>query len=172
MNQELRLYTFVNFYLSSIQQGIQSAHVVHELFLKYPTEGADFGAGEMLWSWAENHKTMIVLNGGMNTDIQEIFYIMEQLEHTHLGIMPFVGFREDEKSLGNILTSVGVVVPQRLYEAKKNVFLTDDFKIEYGTPIPEESYIFVGEDNVVCVYKPNTPEHTFIDMLKSCSLAR
>ena len=158
-------------YLSSIQQGIQSAHIVHDLFLKYPTREADFGAGEMLWDWAQNHKTMIVLNGGMNSDIHEILYTMEQLEHTHLGIMPFVGFNEDEMSLGSILTSVGVVVPKKLYEAKKNAaFLTDDFRIEYGTPIPEDSYIFVGE--VVCVYEPNTPEHTFIDMLKSCSLAR
>jgi hypothetical protein len=31
----LRLYTFCNFYLSSIQQGIQSAHIVSELFVDY-----------------------------------------------------------------------------------------------------------------------------------------
>ena len=33
MNDELRLYTFTNFYLSSIQQGIQPAHAQNELMM-------------------------------------------------------------------------------------------------------------------------------------------
>jgi hypothetical protein len=32
---ELRFYTFVNFYLSSIQQGVQSFHVLGEMNNKY-----------------------------------------------------------------------------------------------------------------------------------------
>lgn len=166
MNQELRLYTFVNFYLSSIQQGIQTAHVVHSLFTKYIQDITDTERHTknsiMLWDWAQNHKTIVVLNGGANADICEIMYMMERLQHTRIGYLPFEGFNEDEMSLGSILTSVGVVVPQKFYEAKK-----DDQVL--GAQIG--SYVYTGIDESY-VYEPNTPEHTFIDMLKSCSLAR
>lgn len=161
MNQELRLYTFVNFYLSSIQQGIQSAHLVHELFLKYPTEEAGFGTGEMLWDWAKNHKTMIVLNGGMNSDIHEIFYTMEQLDHTRAGVMPFACFHEDEKSLGSVMTSVAVVVPQQFYDAKQDP-VTLSYVVPSDNPLEQPKY----------VYKQGTPEWTFVNMLKGCGLAK
>ena len=166
MNQELRLYTFVNFYLSSIQQGIQTAHVVHSLFTKYQScEQTGKPLKTMLFDWAQNHKTIVVLNGGANNDIREIMYKMECLQHTRIGYMPFEGFNEDDMSLGSILTSVGVVVPQKFYEARKVT--------------PEGPYVYNGLDNsgsmikeICMIYEPDTPEYTFVDMLKSCSLAR
>ena len=162
MNQELRLYVFVNFYLSSIQQGIQSAHVVHSLFTKYPDPILSKRSA-LLWEWARNHQTMIVLNGGANSDIREIFYTLEQLQHTRIGNMPFESFREDEKSLGSVMTAVGVVVPERFFNAEKGIDGTS-----YYTGLSEWPD---GPDGVER-FEIDTPEHTFIGMLKSCGLAR
>jgi hypothetical protein len=157
MNQELRLYVFVNFYLSSIQQGIQSAHVVHSLFTKYPDPVLS-KRNELLWNWARNHKTMIVLNGGANSDIHEIFYTLEQLQHTRIGNMPFECFHEDENSLGSVMTAVGVVVPEQFFNATQGVD-----SLSYYTELSD------GSRQRFAVA---TPEHRFITMLKSCGLAR
>lgn len=123
----MRLYTLCNAYLSSIQQGIQSAHVTHELFLKYPRpDGPLYGkADNVLWSWARDHKTMIVLNGGINADLVKLreflTYSSTQLGNT-LGFsqgLPWATFNEDGDSLGGILTCIGIVVPEIFYSAEQ-----------------------------------------------------
>lgn len=173
MKPELRLYTFVNFYLSSIQQGIQSAHVVHTLFTKYPTEANN----QMLWDWAKNDKTMIVLNGGANADIDEISETLYNLRgHSIINNMPMACFEEDEQSLGGIRTAVGIVVPDFYYNAVKTrndayTWTTSNEQL-YIAP---NSYI-VWEDKskarATHVYLEGSAEHTFVSMLKSCTLAR
>lgn len=158
MNQELRLYTFCNFYLSSIQQGIQSAHVVHSLFVKYPS----FESNSILWDWAQNDKTMIVLNGGAFADINQSFLTTSALNLNHHNVLlPFERFSEDDYSLGGIMTCWGIVLPKRIYDAKYDeatgsYFYTDD---QVMPPTRHD-------------YANGTPEFTFIKMLKSCSLAR
>lgn len=154
MNRDLRLYTFCNFYLSSIQQGIQSAHVTHSLFVKYPTVESN----PLLWDWAQNDKTMIVLNGGTHKDIAQAYQLVSDLGLQHDGVaLPFESFSEDEESLGGIMTSFGIVLPKQLYDVKY---------------VPETgNYVFSDDDSTV-EYKFGTPEHTFLKMLKSCGLAR
>lgn len=44
----MRLYTFVNFYLSGMQKGVQSAHALGELMVKYRYDDS------MLTEWLEN----------------------------------------------------------------------------------------------------------------------
>ncbi len=53
----MRGYFLTNMYLSSIQHGIQAAHCLQEINNNFP-------GNEILTDWAENHKTMYVLNGG------------------------------------------------------------------------------------------------------------
>ena len=66
----MRAYFFTNRYLSSIQHGIQTAHCVAELFVKYNHEVFSNTVQDgQLYSWAENDKTIIVLNGGSNEDL-------------------------------------------------------------------------------------------------------
>lgn len=154
MNQELRLYTFCNFYLSSIQQGIQSAHVVHSLFIKYPAAEIN----PILWDWAENDKTMIVLNGGAHADISQGYSLAESLSLTHRGVpLPLEYFREDDYSLGGILTCWGIVLPKCIYDAKYDR--------------ESDSYVYVDELYTM-TYAPGTAGHEFLKMLKSCGLAR
>lgn len=116
----LRLYTCVNFYLSSIQQGIQSAHVVSDLFTEYSTKTKP---GRTLNTWAKKHKTMIVLNGGMNSDLEadvQALYdigVEETFALTH--------FEEEPAALGRAQTATkgqttawGIVLPDTIFEAR------------------------------------------------------
>ena len=114
---ELRFYSFINFYLSPIQQGIQTAHLVHEMFNKYPirtsagvmdTASSDYS----LYEWSENHKTIIVLNAGVDADIQELFDAFATLDE-----FPFVEFREDA-GLCHARTGVGIVLPETIFNAR------------------------------------------------------
>jgi len=119
---DLRLYTFCNFYLSSIQQGIQSAHVVSELFHVYADDCDD---DVMLRSWAEFHKTIIVCNGGMGSDIVEGHELLAQAVQ---GKYPIASFNEEPAALGGVMmtnkdfdegvmTAFGIVLPNTVYDA-------------------------------------------------------
>lgn len=152
-------------YLSSIQQGIQSAHVTHSLFVKYPSESHN----SILWDWAKHDMTMIVLNGGGVPDIKLAFETVQHLAVEYGGVqLPVAGFYEDE-SLGGIMTSFGVVVPESLYNAKPvkdGAFITD---------IDGDDKAFRFEDEETGInynYLSDTAEHFFIGILKSCGLAR
>lgn len=101
-----RLYTFCNYYLSSIQQGIQSLHVAVELSLSN-----DKKTKIAYQDWANKEKTVIVLNGGNSARLSSIF-----AELGGFGYSPR-SFREDHDSLNGALTCVGVLVPDRVWDA-------------------------------------------------------
>lgn len=107
----MRAYSFTNFYLSSIQQGIQPAHALVDMFVKYKDESPQRAA---LMDWAENHRTMICLNGGNGAELRSIFgqvaWLASQLE------LPFQKFHEDEQSLDGALTCVAIIVPEYIYQ--------------------------------------------------------
>lgn len=165
---ELRFYTFVNFYLSSIQQGVQSFHVLHEMFNKYPFENAivwDEPNGKPLHDWAKNYKTIVVLNGGANIDIEEKFLLLQHLAPYLNFPMPFTKFSEDEKSLGGVMTACGCVLPEEIYDAQlcgKSPMLA----------INNKGFFFEPEVGEISMYEEGTPEHALITMLRSCPLAR
>ena len=171
MNQELRLYTFVNFYLSSIQQGIQSAHVTHSLFVKYPT----FESNSILWDWAKNDKTMIVLNGGAGPDIRGAFEQISQLGIEHFTVpLPFECFYEDD-SLNGMMTAVGVVVPRSLWETipAGSAVWAPETPVELGAGSGAYVFDIPGQhDSRRITYMPGTREFIFINLLKNCGLAR
>ena len=105
---EYRLYFFTNFYLSSIQKGIQSGHCAVELM------NGKFRDNAILREWATNHKTFIVLNGGAQPDLEDIFTTLELAEHNKLIDLPYAQFHEDI-GLNNALTCVGIVIPSRIF---------------------------------------------------------
>jgi len=109
-----RLYTFNNMYLSPIQHGIQTAHVVSELFVKYDRDETT-EEQSMLFDWAENHKTLIVMNGGYAQNLRTVY---AELENT-FNPYPYAKFHEEEAALDGALTSVGIVVPARVYNLAK-----------------------------------------------------
>lgn len=108
----MRFYGFGNYYLSSLQQGLQSAHVIGELFTQN-----EFGShkSNQVYEWAKNHKTMVLLNGGNSLALQELFDTFKGYEERGMHI-PFAKFHEDEQSLGGALTYVGIIVPAEYYD--------------------------------------------------------
>lgn len=117
MKENLRGYFFGNFYLSSIQQGIQSAHVIQEMIAKYSCNTANIftrHAANIFTDWCLNDKTMILLNGGMHQDIYQIFAKLNSL--TNQGkTYPVAYFQEERAALNDAITCAGIVLPERVY---------------------------------------------------------
>ena len=103
-SQNYRLYCLTNMYLSSLQKGLQTAHVVGELALN--------STDDLFTEWAEKDKTIIVLNGGNSASLEAF----EEFLSTSECVWPWAAFREDEQSLNGAITAVGVIVPESVYK--------------------------------------------------------
>lgn len=128
----MRFYGFGNFYLSSLQQGLQAGHTIADLFVKYnhadlnaasvneytqPKEIELLENADMLLEWARDHKVMILLNGGNSANLQELYDFLDTNENPY----PFTKFHEDEQSLNGALTYVGIILPERIYETAAKI---------------------------------------------------
>ena len=104
----MKAYFFSHFMLSEIQKGIQAQHCTTELFLKYQKPSKE---KKILYGWAKNHKTTIILNGGNCEDLAEITTKIEEAARTlHL---PFSSFYEDS-SINCARTCVGIIIPHNV----------------------------------------------------------
>ncbi|KKM67218.1 hypothetical protein LCGC14_1473340 [marine sediment metagenome] len=115
----MRAYYFGNMYLSSIQQGIQAAHATHGLFNKY----AASEKAETLFNWSQNHKTMILLNGGYSENLRKIIALFGHNENPY----PWAFFNESEEAADGLLTSVGIVLPEKIYVTAAAMKGDEDF---------------------------------------------
>ena len=169
----MRLYTFGNYYMSSIQQGIQAGHCIAELFVKYQDTGINYcddsynasiediehqEKHDELFDWAENHKTMICLNGGNLQGLKDIEILFQDEQNK----FPWATFYEDEMSLGGILTNVAIVVPEYIYENAAKV-RTCEYEIK-------DNQVLDNSWNFVCSLSDF--EVKLIDLLNSCQLAK
>lgn len=116
-----RCYHFNNFYLSGVHAGIQAAHAQHELSLKYLESSVYFekskvdhhGTQEAEYlEWLENHKTIILLNAGMAKDLEELVTLFKSPENP----FPWAAWRESEEALNGCITSIAMVLPDRIYD--------------------------------------------------------
>lgn len=125
----MRLYFFGNMYLSSIQQGIQAAHVTAALLTKYAPPAQGHHGSDTHWDrlmdWARNHQTMILLNGGYGRNLHALVERFSQAENP----FPWCQFHESPDALEGALTSVGILLPERIYDASR----TGDFYRDYFT---------------------------------------
>jgi hypothetical protein len=129
---ELRLYSFVNFYLSPMQKGIQTGHAAVDLMLKYSgrvgNDNSDFQK-TMVYDWAKDHKTFIVLDGGNSKSLTQSTDIIFDAG------FPFETFCEDKDSLERLHTCTVVILPEYIFGAKlasdgMNYIFQDAFKVE------------------------------------------
>lgn len=112
--KNLRLYCFVNgLYLSSLQKGLQTAHVVSELHSKYGTNS------EIYNQWASNHKTIIILDGTNHETVKKISGAISEFGKSLR--LPYATFQEDEASLNCAYTATGIIMPEYLYTKPKQV---------------------------------------------------
>jgi len=107
----MRYYGFGNMYLSSIQQGIQSAHTIAEMFIDSKFDSSH--RPKMLDDWAENHKTMILLNGGYSETLRKLSDFFKDAKNPY----PFAEFHEGQDALDGALTCVGIILPEKIYES-------------------------------------------------------
>jgi hypothetical protein len=174
MNEELRCYTFTDFMLSSIQQGIQSGHAAVELFNKYLIEeGWQNGYAEIVQDWAANYKTMVCLNGGTYADVCGWLSFFYQGEDTGENTLPFVGFEEEEAQGGN-LTSVAVILPERIFEGSKALReqrWNDNYVVVYDHVL-EETRITFDAKTAPLTLSYNKWERELMERLSRAPLAR
>lgn len=113
----IRCYHFNNFYLAGIHAGIQAGHAQHELARKYlfPVINGEIQISnlkaKMYRDWAENHKTMIVLNAGMAVDLENLVTLFGDIANPY----PWVDWRESKEALNGCITSIAMVLPDRIY---------------------------------------------------------
>ena len=110
----MRCYHMQNMYLSGTQAGIQTAHAQHEMAIKYLFEKNDGQCHDMYLDWAKNHKTIILLNGGMMAQLSAIKQMLESSDNPY----PWACFHESEAALNGALTNIGVVLPYKIYALK------------------------------------------------------
>jgi hypothetical protein len=100
-------------YLSDLQKGLQTAHLVAEL-------ASEYQSGEkalQFQNWAMDHKTIIICNGGNAAALHELTSFMT----TPNNPFPYTSFQEDEQSLNNCITCVGIILPEVIYVAAESI---------------------------------------------------
>lgn len=141
-NTELRMYAFNNMYLSHIAAGIQTAHTIAEMCADYlPSLGGGMRSGDavMLHEWARNHKTIIVLNGGMQSDLEDMYEFLSSTENSY----PFGKFHEEQAALNGALTNVGVILPDYIFKYKQWVKEKEEDGFGYVPTLTEWELVLV-----------------------------
>lgn len=131
---ELRAYFFQNMYLQGIHAGIQSQHTTAEMFIKYThalmwePDKQEIGQAceNMLYDWAENHKTTIILNGGGQGSLIDLHEFL----CSPINSYPWACFYESEDALNGCMTNVGIILPDKIFNRNKNELLWIDGKGE------------------------------------------
>jgi hypothetical protein len=103
-----RLYCLTNIYISSLQKGLQTAHVVSDLAL---AARGDSAADQVFSAWASQDRTIIILNGGNSLSLERWQQWLQQCGQR----WPWAAFREDQQSLNGAITAVGMIVPESVY---------------------------------------------------------
>ncbi len=109
MSDNYRFYFFTNFYVSSIQKGIQAGHCAVELM------NGKFRDCQITREWATNDKTFIILNGGAQPELENILEILNKESAKGNITLPYAHFVEDA-GLNHAMTCVGLIVPKRIYD--------------------------------------------------------
>lgn len=108
----MRLYTFTLTQLRQPHQGIQMTHILGDMIAKYVGSTSEpVDKFNMLIDWATNHKTLIAYDGGFAANLQATRTALLACPY------PWAEFFEDEETFYGIMTSVGVILPAKVYEA-------------------------------------------------------
>jgi hypothetical protein len=90
---------------------LQAAHVITDMFCEYSS--SKLKTGSLLYKWAADHKTIILLNGGNTADLNELAdFFLDSDENPY----PYGYFKEDKQSLNESITSVGIILPAEIYD--------------------------------------------------------
>lgn len=173
MSHNYRLYTFVaGLYLSDLQKGLQTAHVVSELHTLYRSyTGVDTRETAILDEWAELDKTIIILSADNHAGVLNAFNMFGPMAVTSLQL-PIALFREDEQSMNGMATACGVIVPQTLWDVTYTAsqsFTGTDGKMPSWRPAFYQHIPTNGDPAII--YGEDTIEFSFCKLLKSYRFA-
>ena len=155
---KFRLYTFGNFYMSSIQQGIQGLHSTAEMFIKY-----DYSSQRSdLFQWARADKTVICLNAGMDVNLQSIKAGFESPDNPYAWSF----FNEAPEAMNGMLTNVAIILPDRIYHTAQNIRSRKCYFLDNVLTVRTND----GTDQPIDTFSDFDME--LINLLNSCSLAR
>ena len=138
---ELRMYGLTNYQLTGIQKGIQFLHGVVEYSQMVNRVG-----GEVLNiynDWANNHKTVILLNGGTTNHRSGDNGLPFGSLNNHVltldeNRIDFATFNEPD--LGDQLTAVVFIVDERVFDRKKYPDFEEWIIENYGELIRSDYY--------------------------------
>lgn len=159
-----RMYCIVNQYISGIHAGIQSAHAIAELMVLHSGEAytpEQITAHYWLKCWKEEDKTIIVLNGGYQSVLEDFLAQAMSLE-----TYPVAWWREEKKALNGAMTAVAVVLPEFIYNPEYKPAPEGAFIPQHAMEI-NDTYT-CEETGFVHTYTP--AEKNFIKTLKSFKL--
>ena len=104
--KELRMYSLVLYQLSGIQAGIQAGHS----WVEYGEKCKD---KKLYKDWAENHKTVMVMNGGSTIMLNDYKKYLESLD------VDCVGFKEPD--LGGLTTAISFIISDDVFNLEENI---------------------------------------------------
>lgn len=121
------MYCLSERHLSGIQKAIQAAHAIVEYSLAY-------GDSPEYKKWAGEDKTIIVLDGGIYTDMLRI---VDFLNEKH---MNFATFKEPD--MGYMMTSIALLVDERVFDYKTYSKSYEDYQklCERDCELPKLNY--------------------------------
>lgn len=136
---DYRFYSFVNMYLSPLQKGLQTAHVIAEMTivlndvwdkadqkndfmgLNTITNCNELHTIDSFDAWKMYHKTIIILDGGMTNKLDCIYNAVNNFIEKDKIPIAVARFYESVEALNGCLTCVGMILPKCIYENAANI---------------------------------------------------
>jgi hypothetical protein len=144
---ELRMYFFVPYNISPIQQGIQAGHALGRHCLKYGRHDPN----HIVWDFLEKFETFVILNGGTTNDERDfemipagsLNLIGDQLQENDIEFAFMI-----EPDLNHALTALSFICDERVFNRKDYPDFVDyifDVKMypEARGNVPEQNYIMI-----------------------------
>ena len=100
-----KAFLFSHTALKSICSGVQNAHLLPRMFMKFPQDSVE---RTVLEEWSRDHETIVMRDGGISKSLKQIRYITGRACPV-VGV-PYATFYESEDYLDRILTSVGFIL--------------------------------------------------------------
>jgi hypothetical protein len=167
-DKNYRLYAFVaNHYLSPLQCGLQTAHVVGSMAVEYKNHGGPLSkGGEAFFDWAESDKTIIICGAGNHKGVLDCFTELRRTAFSALSL-PVSLFNEDEQSMNGMATACGVIVPQQYWDTK----LIPPSYENASAAAMNPHWEYINEAGVKTWYSEDCADGQFVKHIKSFRLA-
>jgi len=168
-----RLYSFVaNHYISPLQCGLQTAHVVSEMATAASCSPASPATTDF-HTWAREDKTIIICGAGNHKGVRDCYDQLYMLGFTELALQVAI-FHEDLESMNCMATACGVIVPEKYWNVEffeGGATQDQDGKtVKFVDPYWEHGYEVGGQLQQVR-YPLTSPAGQFISHIKQYRLA-